>query len=284
MKVSKSENIPIVSHFHMQPENLLTVLKLKWEIFNKIFYRYLGWFYSQSEILICPTKFGEQKIKPYLKKVKTSVISNGIDLSKFKIKKTSKKINKKFNIPRDRKIILYVGRLWPEKNVKTLIDSMKYLDKDKFHLIIVGKKEKEYERLVRRRAGLLLEDNISFTGRLTDSELIEFYNLAHLFCLPSIVELEGMVVLEAMAHGKPILISNSKKSASRFFVKRNGLLFETYNSKDLAMKIKRILSNEKLAKKMGVNSIKEVKKYDINKSIDKLISVYSSLLPSFNSH
>jgi len=104
------------------------------------------------------------------------------------------------------------------------------------------------------------------------------YNASDIFVLPSIAELEGMAVLEAMACGKPIIIANSKESASRYFVDNNGFLFEPQNAVDLAEKILTIISNKELREKMGQRSLEISKDYDIGKSVLKLEQLYYSLL------
>jgi len=104
------------------------------------------------------------------------------------------------------------------------------------------------------------------------------YNASDIFVLPSIAELEGMAVLEAMACGKPIIIANSKESASRFFVEDNGFLFETLNHKDLAEQVLKLITDADLRRKMGKVSLEKVKNYDINKSVELLEEVYYSAL------
>jgi glycosyltransferase involved in cell wall biosynthesis len=87
-----------------------------------------------------------------------------------------------------------------------------------------------------------------------------------------------MVVLEAMAHGKPIVVANSSESASRFYVQGNGFLFESTDAEDLAKKILKILKSDKLKLSMGEKSLKIVKGLEMSKSIDKLEKLYSSML------
>jgi hypothetical protein len=87
-----------------------------------------------------------------------------------------------------------------------------------------------------------------------------------------------MVVLEAMACGKPILIANSKESASVDFVQGNGFLFKSGDSVDLSKKISKLLEDDILRKKMGKKSLELSRNYDINRSVDKLEKTYYSLL------
>jgi len=276
MKVARELGIPVIAHSHTQPENVLMMINMDYKFLNYVFYKYLIWFYKKADVLICPTVFAERLIKRYDSLIKTKIVSNGVDLSKFKRKKTSGKYYKKFKLDKGDKRIVYVGRLWPEKNISTLIKAVqKIIERDKkIHLDIVGKKEREYPSLRKLVSELNLEDNISFLGRVEDNDLINAYNSCDLFCLPSLIELEGMVVLEAMGFGKPILVSDSEDSASKYFVKGNGYTFQASNHEDLAKKALKILENEELKKKMGKKSLEIVKELDLDKCARNLEKIY----------
>jgi len=124
---------------------------------------------------------------------------------------------------------------------------------------------------------LKIEDNITLFGRVSDKDLLMAYNSCDIFVLPSLAELEGMVILEAMACCKPIVVANSNDSASRYFVDGNGFLFKPKSPNNLAEKLVCLLDNENLRRKMGQRSFKISKKYDINESILKLIGLYNTL-------
>ena len=64
-------------------------------------------------------------------------------------------------------------------------------------------------------------------GIVSEEDKILAYNAATYLCLPSFAELEGMVVLEAMACGKPIIVPNAEMNAAKFFIDENGLFFKT---------------------------------------------------------
>jgi glycosyltransferase involved in cell wall biosynthesis len=280
IKSARKNLVKIVSHSHTQPENIIlnfpSFMRIK--SLNTWVYKCLIWLYGKAEVTICPSKFAERALKKYNPYLKTIVISNGVDLYRFK-KLNSEHFIKKFNLNKKSSIILYVGRLDPEKSIDTLIKSMEKVLKDypNAFLGIVGRGSlgDSLEKLARN---LGLEKNIKFFGKISDADLVQAYNASDIFVLPSLAELEGMTVLEAMACGKPILIANSKESASVDLVQGNGFLFESGNSEDLSKKILKLLKNSALRKKMGQKSFELAKNYDINRSIDKLEEVYYSLL------
>jgi len=115
-------------------------------------------------------------------------------------------------------------------------------------------------------------------GLVSEEDKILAYNASDIFVLPSLAELEGMVVLEAMACGKPIIVSDAEMSASRYFVDGNGFLFKTEDHQDLAHQVLKLITDSALRKKMGEISFKKSKHYDIHKSVDLLEGVYYSAL------
>jgi len=147
-------------------------------------------------------------IKEGIDNNKISVIRLGIDLTRFKPKIDKPTRSRNF-VNKNNCIILFVGRLHPEKSVDTLIKSMQWiLKKDKN--VILGIVGKGYLRdsLEVLSKDLNLEKNVKFFGCISDEDLIQAYNSCDIFALPSLAELEGMVVLEAMACGKAIIAPN----------------------------------------------------------------------------
>ena len=169
--------------------------------------------------------------------------------------------------------------IFPEKSIDTLIEATAHIIKGhpNTHIMIVGGGilKSKLEKLAR---SVGVEKHITFLGLVSEEDKIFAYNACDIFVLPSLAELEGMAVLEAKDCGKPIIISDSKMSASRFFVDGNGYLFETKNPKDLAEKALRLILDEDLRKKMGQVSLEKSKNYDIQISADKLEDVYYSVL------
>jgi len=280
IRAAKALNIKMVAHSHSQPENLFMDLPLLFQpILSNLWNRYLAWIYSKAGVIIYPTEFGRQLLHHLTEKNKSSaVVSNGVNLSEFKIKEVGD-FHSRFNIPKDTVNIVYIGRLFPEKSLDTLIKAVPHIIKEypKAHIMLAGTGHvrPKLEKLVHL---LNINKHVTFLGLVSDEDKILAYNAGDIFVSPSFAELEGMTVLEAMACGKPIIVPNAEMNAAKFFVDGNGFLFETENYEDLARQALKLITNADLRKKMGETSFEKVKNYDINKSIDLLEKVYYSAL------
>ncbi len=275
-RAAKKLGIKIVAHSHTQPENILLSFPKMFQnkFLSKMFYKYLIWIYKKADIIVCPSKFSERLLLEHNPKLKTTVVSNGVPLKLFKLQNPAP-FFKKYKLNKKDKQLLFVGRLHPEKNVETLIRAMpEILKHSKVHLNVVGIGYQD-EALKKLTKELKINDNVTFYGKLPSEDLLLAYNACDIFILPSLAELEGMVVLEAMACAKPLLIANSKQSASVDFIKGNGYLFETHNKEELAKKTISILNNDSLRKKMGQKSYTTSKEYDIDESIKKIERIYA---------
>ncbi len=279
VKAAKSLGIGLVAHNHTQPENLfLEAPKIvPAKTLNRIFYKYMNWVYGQADVTVCPSKFAARALLKRGGKLKTQVISNGVNRRHFR-RINPQAFLKKYKIPAGRKKLIFVGRLHPEKNVDTLITAMPHILKQykAVQAIIVGFGHLQ-EPLEKLAKDCGVERNITFCGRVSPEELVMAYSCGDIFVLPSLAELEGMAVLESMCCKNPLLIANSKESASVDLVDGNGFLFAPKDPKDLAKKALILLKNEKLRKKMALKSFENSKSYDILKSVDKLEAIYDSV-------
>jgi glycosyltransferase involved in cell wall biosynthesis len=279
-RVARSMNIGLVSHSHSQPENVFLNFPkfMRWNFLNVGFNAYLSWIYKKAGAVIYPSEFARKHLEKLSRKIRGVVISNGVNTEIFK-KTNAESFTKKFNLSSNTTNLLFVGRLHPEKSVDTLIKSMAHLVKKniKVHLYIVGGGYMDV-KLKKMVHNLRLNDHISFLGKISDNDLVLAYSACDVFILPSLAELEGMVVLEAMACGMPIIIANSNQSASVYFVSDNGFLFKPKDFRDLAEKIEILATDENARIEMSKASLHKSRQYDINHSVLKLEETYYSVV------
>jgi len=280
IKAAKSLNIKIVAHSHSQPENLfMDMPEFIQPTLCNLWNKYLAWVYTKAESLIYPSELARSLLDKLSDENQSSVvISNGINLKEFRPVDVGD-FHERFNIPNDKIKLLFVGRLFPEKSVDTLIKAIPHIIKkySNTHVMIVGAGHLR-PKLEKLAQILGVEKHIAFLGLVSEEDKILAYNASDIFVLPSLAELEGMVVLEAMACGKPIIISDAEMSAARYFVDGNGLLFKTKDHEDLARQVLKLIMDTDLREKMGEISFEKSKFYDINKSVSDLEELYYSVL------
>jgi glycosyltransferase involved in cell wall biosynthesis len=131
---------------------------------------------------------------------------NGIDVSEFSALPPRGTFRRLRGIPDDKKIVLYVGRLDPLKGIDLLLEALKLLPDD-FILVIVGKLNIYQRKLVIDACRLGIKDRVIFTGSLYGRDKLAACVDADVFVLPSSYEVFGIVLLEALACGLPVIPS-----------------------------------------------------------------------------
>ena len=212
-------------------------------------------------------------------KDKVDVIPMGVDTKTFSKKNTKSK----FNEYKNKKIILFVGRLNEQKGIDYLIKAMEIVNAkiSNSRLLIIG--EGRYKKELQGIADDLHADNIEFLGGMNQKDLADYYNLADVFVLPSVTsrigtEGQGLVLLEAMACGTPVI--GTETGGIKFMIRDNdnGLLVKERNEDELGTAILKMLSDGKLRKKLSKNGIIFVKKnYSWEIVAEKFDEVYRKL-------
>jgi glycosyltransferase involved in cell wall biosynthesis len=181
----------------------------------------------------------------------------------------------------DKGFILYSGRLVPHKKVEDLIQVYSEIARDfNENLVIIG--SGPCEKILRDYAmSLGIKKRIRFLSFLPISKYREYLSKCSVFVLPSKFEAFGVVIIEAMASGKPVIARNIVGPKDIITHGYNGLLFK--DNKELKECIKLLLSNKKLRKKMGNNGrITVEEKYTFSKVADLYEKLYSELAARAN--
>lgn len=202
-------------------------------------------------------------------------IPNGVNVSDFdKVK------SHKFKDP----TLIFVGRLHPQKNLKTLITAIGQLVSDflDLRLLIIGEGSQKQELQEQVKIAKLTKQ-VKFLDKIQGQNLIKLYKSSHIFILPSIYEGQPLTLLEAWAAKLPVIVT--KTGDCQFLVKNgiNGYLIENPASSDeIAKTVKKALSSPNLAR-MGQNGYNLVKEnFSWEKSTRETQTVYEGLTGSQN--
>lgn len=166
-----------------------------------------------------------------------------VDTSVFKSDVYSSQSNKN--------IILYVGSMVKRKGVDLLISALPYIKQD-YQLRIVGNGSEDEIRILKKLAQeLKIADKIEWCGFKTGRELVSEYENATVFVLPTREDCFGLVLLEALSAGIPIVASKYADGAYDIINDINGCLVNPYNSVEIAESIEKVLCYSK-SKRMEV--------------------------------
>ena len=277
--VAMELDIPIVHTYHTLYEeylNSLTKNKIKYMVNG--FVEYLAEYYCDSSIgeLIVPTAKTKEIFKKQFKfKRDVHVIPNGIDLDKFSIeninKKELEKIKKQYGIKDTDFVIMYVGRLGPEKNIPFLARAQKQIVKKHKNckLVIVGEgpMKNELEKITSS-----IRENVIFTGKIPQSDIQYYYRLADVFATASKFETQGLTVIEALASGVCALCILDDSFKDALIDNVNGNFFET--EKEYVDLVDKLMTDEKLLNKYKKNAIKTANEHSYLTFGDKVLEVY----------
>lgn len=217
-------------------------------------------------------------VSPYVKRTiapmtagDISVIYNSLDEIFFSINKNE--------VPNR---ILFVGGIEERKGLHILIDAIAAIKQTipaiKLHIVGGIRKASYYNDLLNQIVNLGLQDSIVFKNHLSNSELMQEYSEAALFVLPSKEESLGVVLLEAMATGTPIVASNIGGIPDIIEDGQNGYLVNYGDSQAMASSIIKLLSDDKLRGEMGAKGKEMAKNYVPHKIAMEHLSLYKRVL------
>ncbi len=177
----------------------------------------------------------------------------------------------KVPIMEGKKSILFVGELTPYKGVEELIDVFNGIsEKHKDAILVIVGQGKLKNLLIDKVKKLSLSDKIIFTGQVDYEQMPSYYKSATIFVHPSFSETFGMVVLEAMACGVPIVASDIP--SLRDITEGTAILLPRDQWDVWAEKIDHLFRNKELRKKMALAGIEKAKEHVWEKKAEELES------------
>ena len=223
---------------------------------------------------------------------RVEVIPPGVDTSRFY--PISVDEAKEFiGLPSDLKVILYVGRIEPLKGIDTLMRAVATMkeagvyDRFPFCVAIIGGELEdegaglsvEMERLTSLRETEGVGDNVNFLGSRDQDTLQYYYSAAEVVVVPSHYESFGLVALEAMACGTPVVASETGGLAFLVRDGETGFHIPAGDSASLAQRLTDLLENDELRARLGRQAADYAKQYDWTLIADQILDLYGSVLP-----
>ncbi|MFC1735699.1 glycosyltransferase [Candidatus Hydrogenedentota bacterium] len=204
----------------------------------------------------------------------------GVDTTLFSPDTDGTVVRQEFKIPSRNAVVLFVGGLNYCKAIDVLIHAFAEVSDEKTKLLLVGSGD-DRENLEKLAAELEISKNVIFAGSRPPEAIPGIMAASDIFVLPSRQEGMGLVVLEAMASGKPIVASRAGGIPSIVTDGTNGILFDTDDPDDLAEKLTSVLNDRALREELAVNARRSaIEKYSSDIQARILLDLLEKVAPS----
>lgn len=303
--LSRKYNVPLVFTYHTRYEQYLHYIKpIMWlekgagragclhkvqkgvfeAVQEKLVPGYLKHFIKHCHHIFAPT----EGMKEYLIDVceleesKVSVLPTGLkDESFCGDLQNVKCLREKYGAT-DCPLFISVSRLAHEKNIPFLLHALAYykmMYKKPFRMLLVGDgpNREEYESLVKT---LRIENEIIFTGLIPNDKLPEYYRAADAFLFASKTETQGIVILEAMAAGTPVIAVNATGVSDLVVDGRNGYLVREEVS-EFAVRIHEVTVNVSMRSKLEIGALETAFSYHEERIARKAAMKYQAVMAEY---
>lgn len=259
----------IIFQSHVTAEDFRNSFRFSNTISEVFLKRYLPYVYSLADMIIAPSDYTKNILMRYgLDGSKIIVLSNGVNLEKFKTFSLGRDdCRKKYSL--NGFVVFSVGGVLPvRKGVDSFLAVAKRFPNNDF--VWFGK----------ILSGLFVpavinnEKNVRFTGYVDD--INSAYNAGDIFLFPSREENQGMVILEAAAAGKPIIIRDIPAYEGWLIDRKNCL--KAKNDEEFAECVNMLLNNSDLREKLGKESLSLAADHNLIRIKDNLAGIYDKLL------
>jgi len=235
----------------------------------------------KTDCITTPSESMKKVIENYGIKNRIEVIPNAINLISFKEDDELKRIGikKKYNLKEDDKIILFVGRIASEKSIDKVIKALAIIKKrntSKEKLLIVGNGP-AMDELKQLTRSLKVEEDVIFTGTVSYKEIRHYYKMAYVFTIASTTETFGIVTIEALASGVPVLAIKAPGAVDILTNGLDGLLVDDDVEK-FANALEKIIKEPELREKLSRGALKTSEKYNIDTVSERMLNLYREVI------
>jgi len=279
--LARKLDLPLVFTYHTLYEKYAHYAPVGKELSRKFAVKYSKDYCQSCDLVVVPTEFVKDVLKGYNITSTLDIIATGLNLLPYR-EKDGKWVREKYGITDNDRVLLFVGRLGQEKNVTFLLKAFKKVTNElsdvKLMLVGDGPERKNLEML---SGELLIRDKVIFAGTHPPEGVVDYYLAGDLFVFPSVTETQGLVTLEAMAGGLPVVAVNAAGSRTMVDHEINGLLTKNELS-SFTEAIVDLLTDETRYQNMSKNALKKAEMFSITAMTEKLLTTYSNIISSRN--
>lgn len=272
--LARQTGLPHVHHYQTFYEDYVHYVKFPPRFSRWSVRKLSAWMCNRTDLVTVPTYPFKTLLESYGVTRDIRIWQAGIDLAKFA---RGRSLRKEWGVPKDAFVLLYVGRLAKEKNISFLIELMPHLqpaDRD-IRLLIVGDgpMRTDLESYARH---LGLERRVLFTGYIPPEHISDVYHSADLFVFASLTETQGLVTLEAMASGLPV-VAVGAYGIKYMLQDSEGAILLNLNQREFIRHILRLM-NPRLHKTLSEKAKAFARNYGYQRANQNLLALFDEVV------
>ncbi len=281
--LAKKSRVPLVYTHHTFFDGYVHYIPLNRKLLQKLSVLGSRTYCNHCTLVLTPSHPMRDLLIEYGVTEKIVVLPTGIDLESFTNNKLNNNTRQRYGISKSTKLLLYAGRIGEEKNLDFLLKSFRIVANriSDVHLLLVGDGPLKYQ-LIDLAKELDIASQLSFTGYLPRSEVISCCASADLFVFSSMTETQGLVLLEAMAAGTPVVAVDALGVSTSIKNGQGGCLCEP-STEMFANKVHELLSNDSLRKQKAAQAKLRAEEFSSVKMAKRLVGCYSEARALFKS-
>ncbi|HAA44233.1 MAG: group 1 glycosyl transferase [Halomonas sp. 54_146] len=277
--------VPVIYTYHTRLEHYAHFVPLPGALFRNLISHYLiKHFANRCQGVIVPTYSAEEYLRMIGVKTSALVQPTGIDVERFAHVEASEltALRERLNLDPSRSILISVSRISKEKNIGFMLEALAELQAqghDDFHLLLIGDGP-DRAALQTQIETLTLTSRVTLVGMVPPDQMALYYHLGDIFVFASTSETQGMVILEAMSAGLPVV---AVRSSGIDDVVRQGVNgFKTpQNRQAWGQKVVELKDNAELRQQLGHNACRFAQDFDIANFASAVATFYAEVLAKY---
>lgn len=270
-RFARSIDVPLIVSYHTPTAEYAGYVAPPWasNAVSWLSRRYESWFIDKADLVVTPSESTAETIRE-ITETPVEAHSNGVDVTFFKPVGPTE-FKRRYDIPFDRPVVGYTGRHGYEKNLDRILEAVAGLDVT----VLMGGDGPARVGLEEQAASLGIDAH--FLGFLDREELPAFYSSLDVFAFPSPVETQGLVALEAMACGTPVVGVDRGALSTTVDHGETGYHYEYRDVKDFEIAISQAIENLETLSKTCLDRRPGI---SLDRSIRRLEDTYRQVLDS----
>jgi len=264
--------LPLVASYQTDIPGYATLYGLR--LFRDPLWLYFRWLMNRADLTVCPSGYTKRQLETHgFKRVK--VMGHGVDTERFNPRYYSDAWRQRLSDGHpDAPLLLYVGRLAPEKRVHWLRSLLVAIPGVRLAIVGDGPARPELEETFRGTPTV-------FTGYLRGNDLSSAYASADIFTFPSTSETFGLVVLEAMASGLPVIAPDAGGQVDFVTNGRNGFLFGPDSREEMISLTRWLVEQPAYRRQLGAGALAYAQTQSWEAIMDSLMQDFEMLTQQY---